>query len=241
MELAAQDISFGYKGAEYPLFYKLNLKIDTPGFYSLFGFSGCGKSTLAKIIAGSLHPTHGKIATQDINTILLCYNTERLPGWLSIGRHLESVLPKDSFLKDELDNFINTFGLKHLLNKKFFRLSMGQKNRVNLVRYLLQEFDVLICDEALANVDEPSRNWILSVIKDRFCSEKIILYISHNIEEVCFFSKKIFILPSGGNPIGRLIEIEGMDGIKKNGHQDVEGHLQSLILEVLKAASSNQM
>ena len=44
---------------------------------------------------------------------------------------------------------------------RFAQLSMGQCNRVNLVRYLLQTFGILIMDESLANVDEPTRQTII--------------------------------------------------------------------------------
>ena len=238
MEISAQNISFGYKEAEYPLFEKISFHISGPGFYSLFGFSGCGKSTLARIIAGFLEPAAGSLSITGIKNILLSYNTERLPGWFSVGEHLAQVVsPRSS--RGELDYFISEFGLSNYVHKKFFRLSMGQKNRANLIRYLVQDFDMLICDEVLANVDEPSRNHILAVIKENFGKDRVLFYISHNVEEVCLFSKKIFVVPASDVTRGRLVEIEGLDATKK--HKEDHGNektLQTTILKVLKAASS---
>ena len=51
---------------------------------------------------------------------------------------------------------------------RYSQLSMGQCNRVNLLRYLLQDFSMLIMDESLANVDEPTRQAILYTIKTTF-------------------------------------------------------------------------
>ncbi len=239
MEIIAQNISFGYKGAEYLLFHRLSFCIKSPGFYSLFGFSGCGKSTLARIVAGLINPNEGSIKRDKVDTILLCYNTERLPGWLSIGHHLKNVKASQVPMGD-LEFFIDQLGLSPFLAKKFFRLSMGQKNRANLARYLVQDFDMLICDEVLANVDEPSRNHILSVIKKRFCNNRIIFYISHNVEEVCFFSKKIFIIPGKAFEAKRLIEIQGIDGTERQRDSDTADLLKDTILKVLMAASTPQ-
>ena len=60
------------------------------------------------------------------------------------------------------------FSLENLLDSRFPQLSLGQKNRVNLVRYLVQDFDLLILDESLANVDEKLRQTILLHLKKRF-------------------------------------------------------------------------
>ena len=54
------------------------------------------------------------------------------------------------------------------------------------VRYLLQDFDVLIMDESLANVDELTREKIILKIKALF-PERCFLYISHNVAEVARF------------------------------------------------------
>ena len=240
MELSAQNISFGYREAEYPLFENISFHISGPGFYSLFGFSGCGKSTLARIIAGFLEPESGSISIAGLENILLSYNTERLPGWLKVSEHLAKVVsPRSSGA--ELDYLVSEFGLSDYVHKKFFRLSMGQKNRANLIRYLVQDFDMLICDEVLANVDEPSRNHILAVTKERFGKDTILFYISHNVEEVCLYSKKIFVIPAYGVTKGRLVEIEGLDATKKSKERlKGEKALQATILKVLKAASTGR-
>ncbi len=240
MELRVQNISFGYKEAGYPLFEDISFSISTSGFYSLFGFSGCGKSTLARIICGLTYPEKGSISLHGLSRILLSYNTERFPGWFSVREHLEQVVPSVS-MHGLLRQLIREFGLDEYVDKKFSRLSMGQKNRANLIRYLVQDYDMLICDEVLANVDEPSRNRILSVIKGDLGKNRLFFYISHNVEEVCLFSKKIFVIPAGDGTKGRLVEIKGLDGIKQSaGVPTDEARLQETILKVLKAASSGR-
>ena len=69
---------------------------------------------------------------------------------------------------------------------------MGQQNRINLIRYLLQDFDLLILDESLANVDEKLRETIILAIKKLF-ADKMFLYISHNLMEVSKFCRQILV------------------------------------------------
>ncbi len=233
MEIICQDLSFSYPEGDHALFTGLNFSISGGGFFSFFGLSGSGKSTLARLIGGLLQPDSGQIKKDGVVNGLLSYNTERLPGWMTVEEHLKKVVcPGRELLLDEL---ITRFGLRAFMEHKFTRLSMGQKNRANLVRYLVQDFDLLIADEVLANVDEPSRNSILAFIKRRFPS-KTFIYISHNANEVALFSKLIFVLPQAGpNGISSLVVISGLDafGPEETDHSIVGDK----ILEILRASS----
>ncbi len=79
-----------------------------------------------------------------------------------------------------------------LTGSRFSQLSLGQQNRINLIRYLLQDFDLLIMDESLANVDELTREKIILTIKATF-PDRYFLYISHNVVEVSKFCREIVV------------------------------------------------
>ncbi len=91
-----------------------------------------------------------------------------------------------------------------MLGSRFSQLSMGQQNRMNLVRYLIQDFDLLILDESLANVDEALRETIVLAIKEIFPA-KLFLYISHNLMEVARFCKEILVLSRPGKGKGAVV------------------------------------
>jgi ABC-type multidrug transport system ATPase subunit len=188
--IACRDITFRYPGAEAPLFEGLDVVIHTPGFHAFFGPSGVGKTTLARIISGDIANFSGRLDIGGERPCLYTYNQERLPGWSSVGRHLEKTTPADRhLLREELTHH---FGLSELMGMRFSQLSMGQCNRMNLLRYLLQNFSILIMDESLANVDEPTRRTILYRIKSIF-PRACFLYISHNVVEVARFCDRIVV------------------------------------------------
>ncbi len=226
-KLQVKNLSYSYSDTKQLIFSNLNWQLEGSGFYSLFGLSGSGKTTFARLIEGDLIPSSGAIKRSS-QRVLYTSNLERLPGWMSIYDHFYNVTPPQK--QDLLETLIKDFGIEHVLKKRFHDLSLGQKNRVNFLRYLVQEFDLLIVDEALANVDEPTRIKILTITREMF-RDVTILYISHNVLEVIRFSKKVFILPQS-HPVKQLLEIDGLNG------KEIDEHSQGkIVIEVLKKAT----
>jgi ABC-type nitrate/sulfonate/bicarbonate transport system ATPase subunit len=144
---------------------------------------------------------------QEITTMLYSYNLERLPGWSSVGKHIDKITPQD--LRPRLDELVSIFGVEACMGSRFSQLSLGQQNRINLIRYLLQDFQLLIMDESLANVDELTREKILLKIKEMF-PETLFLYISHNVVEVSKFCEKILVF-RGAHKSPQTVLVEGQD------------------------------
>ncbi|MCI5142417.1 MAG: ATP-binding cassette domain-containing protein, partial [Candidatus Electrothrix sp. ATG1] len=187
MQIAFDNLTFRYPDNDTKVIDRLSFSMQGPGFNAVFGPSGVGKTSLARIIAGSITDHEGDIFFKDIKTVLYSYNMERLPGWSSIGRLLRQVTP--SGREALLEELTELFELRDFMESRFTQLSLGQQNRVNLLRYLVQDFDFLILDESLANVDEKLRQTILLHIKECF-PDKMFLSISHNLMERNILSGK---------------------------------------------------
>ena len=203
MRFECKGLTYTYPEADKPVLESLSFSMAAPGFNAVFGPSGVGKTSFARILAGGeAGPGGNALFYEDISTILYSYNQERLPGWSSTGHHLDKVCPSDKAgLKQEL---IQIFKVETLLESRFSQLSMGQQNRMNLIRYLIQEFDLLILDESLANVDEALRETIILAIKEIF-PDKLFLYISHNLMEVARFCRDILVLSHPGKGRGGVV------------------------------------
>lgn len=205
--LAGTQINFQYPGTSTQVFRDLHFQLTSAGFHALFGPSGVGKTTLAKMICGEMPGHTGSIQTNGVRRILFTYNLERLPGWSSVGDHLKWNTPGDR--QNLLEDLIETFGLQPCLEARFAQLSLGQQNRTNLARYLLQDFDLLIMDESLANVDEVTKERIILKMKALF-PERSFIYISHSVAEVAKFCKEIIILRSH-RKAPQAITLRGLD------------------------------
>lgn len=229
MYLECKNLSFKYPNNNNKVINNLCFSIKEPGFKAIFGPSGIGKTSLAKIIADTSLEFEGKVIKKDINKILYSYNLERLPGWSTTGKHLNKVIKPEKFvLKEKL---IKIFELENVLDSKFFELSMGQQNRINLIRYLLQDYDLLILDESLANVDEKLREKIILNIKELF-KNKMFLYISHNLYEISKFCSQILVLAKSSSTKKSCI-INGQNYMKN--YPINKKNLNSTMLEIMNA------
>ncbi len=230
MPLILDNVAFTYPGAEHPLFKGVSFQLTAPGFHSFFGPSGVGKTSLAKIITGEIARSSGRIATDGLGTLLYSHNKEQLPGWSGVGRHLTRVIP--SSMQAGINHLVEIFGLSDCINSRFDQLSMGQQNRVNLIRYLLQDCDLLIMDESLANVDELTREKIILAVKAMF-PHRYFIYISHNVMEVAKFCDSILVFRSRGKA-PQTIMTHGCDIRKK---EDLRrAALDATLLEIMNAA-----
>ncbi|MCW5211864.1 ATP-binding cassette domain-containing protein [Desulfobulbus sp. TB] len=229
MQIISRNLSFQYPNSSTKVINSLSFTMQGPGFHAVFGPSGAGKTSLARIIAGSITDQEGDIYTKEIDTILYSYNMERLPGWSSIGTLLQQVTPPDR--EALLEELIELFELQNIMDSPFTHISLGQQNRSNLLRYLVQDFDLLIMDESLANVDEKLRQTILLHIKERF-SDKMFLSISHNLMEVVTFCKEILVLGTREES-GRGHILQGID-LQRDAVLDKD-RLDQRMLEVMNA------
>lgn len=228
MHLECKELSYRYPASESPLFGNLSFALDGPGFHGLFGPSGVGKTTLARLLTDRLNG--GAVSMRGISRVLYSYNLERLPDWAGIGTHIDRVIAPG--MESEQPLLVDLFGLSDLMNSRFSQLSLGQKNRINLIRYLLQHYDMLIMDESLANVDEKTRERILLEIKNRFPG-KLFLYISHNVVEVAKFCRKILVLRDPAKaPQG--VVVDGLDAMSGAAPDRVS--LDRSLLEIMNAA-----
>ncbi|MBI5550183.1 MAG: ATP-binding cassette domain-containing protein [Desulfobacterales bacterium] len=230
MQLTCRHIHFRHPGTDKLLFDDLNLHFKGPGFHAFFGPSGVGKSSLAHIITGRLKADGGEVHFDGARPPLYTHNQERLPDWSGIGRHLERITPAAAMEKK--NTLVEVFGLSSLLKHRFSQLSLGQQNRINLVRYLVQDFQVLIMDESLANVDEQMRGRILLTMKAMF-PEALFIYISHNVVEVATYCRWIWVL-RGWEKAPPAVLVQGRDQLSGQG-LDRQG-LERTMLEIMNAA-----
>ena len=230
MQIECQDISYQYPQTDTRVFDHLSCRVTGPGFHALFGQSGLGKTTLARMIARELTGYSGQIQSHQISEVLYTHNMERFPGWAGIGELMASTTPASG--RDRLNALVDAFGMQPVMNSRFSQLSLGQKNRANLIRYLLQEFDLLIMDESLANVDETTRGRIIITLKTLF-PEKSFLYISHNMMEIAKFCNQIVVLRSPDKHPQTQV-ISGQNLMRENDF--VMKELEQTMLEIVHAS-----
>ncbi|MBF0235455.1 MAG: ATP-binding cassette domain-containing protein [Desulfamplus sp.] len=234
MELTCKNLQIYYPQSNTSVIENLSFSMKNPGFNAAFGPSGVGKTTFARVISGLQAPSSGEIETRNIDRILYTYNLERIPGWSTIKMHIDRVT--DSIREPLKQILIEKFEMKEVMHLRFSQLSMGQQNRINLIRYLLQDFDLLVMDESLANVDEKLRSEIILTVKELF-PDKMFIYISHHLMEVSRFCNEILVF---ANPSDRqrYTMVKGLDYKKGNINKPettIKQLLDTTMLEIMNA------
>jgi ABC-2 type transport system ATP-binding protein len=90
------------------------------------------------------------------------------------------------------------FGISHLMSQRFTTLSAGQKTRVNLVKALLNDPEVVLMDEPTASLDPDIADRTLSLIETLRASRELsIVYTSHQMDEVTRICDEVIFLDRG--------------------------------------------
>lgn len=166
-----EDLSFRYINSEIDIFKNINFTINKNQHILITGPNGSGKSTLLGLIAGVLYSNQGKVKSFSnrfgyIGATPLIFESSLYEN-LMYGN--ESNIEKKeitAFLK-LLETFKEdkNYDLDRIINNK--SLSSGQMQKIAFIRALLSDIDILLLDEATANLDDKSKQKIFKILKDR--------------------------------------------------------------------------
>ncbi len=167
--------------------------------HALLGENGAGKSTLVKTIYGLVQPSGGEMRWQGEKMTLAGPSEARARGIGMVFQHFslfdnltvaENVAlgldGKESFkdISARLKQVSKVYGLPLDPRREVWQLSVGERQRIEIVRALMQDPKFLILDEPTA-VLTPQEADQLFLVLDRLKAEgRAILYISHKLEEV---------------------------------------------------------
>ncbi|WP_381414789.1 ABC transporter ATP-binding protein [Spiroplasma endosymbiont of Anurida maritima] len=182
------------------IFENLNLSIQKGERIGIVGPNGAGKTTLCEIIAGVRDINKGKVTVQESEKIGFQFQETFTPAgikpWDFINYYLTAF--NINISPEKLQKMFESFGVSNFINKSFHKLSGGQKQRVNIVLSMIYDPDLLILDELGSGLDLESVQKIYDEIKVFLQpSDKTLLMISHDMDELEMFCNKILFINDG--------------------------------------------
>ena len=215
-----------------PVWANRDVDLDLyPGrVHALLGENGAGKSTLMSILAGRYSADsgtmmmHGREVTFNSpakaldHGIGMVYQRFMLIESMTVSENLALSVGKRAGregIAEAINQTAEHYGLGVDPGKRIFELSMGERQRVEIIKLLMLDAEVLIFDEPTSVLTPPEVDALFEVI-DRLRAEgKTIVLITHKLEEVLKLADDISIMRKG-----RLIISERIDA-RQMSHQQL--------------------
>mgnify|MGYP002578906282 FL=1 len=203
-EISFNNLSYSYDYKEKQL-KNINLKLKKQKILIL-GKSGSGKSTLFKLLMRYYEIPRNQITINgyDINDYkddvtkqnfsYISQNeilyTDSIYNNLKIDKNITEEQIIEISKKCFIDEFLNDLGLNMLIEENGYNLSGGQRQRIILARALLKNFEVLIIDEGLSQMDINLERKILKNLFKMY-ENKMIIVISHRLDNMDLYDRVI--------------------------------------------------
>ncbi len=195
----------------------LDLQCRRGTVHTVFGENGSGKSTLVKILSGIIGPDEGRVEVNGAPVRRFEPNAMRALG---IAPVLQEVLVAPN--RSILDNIF--LGFDGLLRRRIPReeraplaartlaritktrldldcqvggLPLAQQQLIVIARALVRDPSILILDEVTAALDIDDRETLFACIREFVAGGRLVVFISHRIDEVLGLSDEITVLRSG--------------------------------------------
>ena len=190
----------------------INLQIDKGNIITIKGPSGSGKSTLLSIIGTLDNADSGELLINGISikentnidklrnkSIGFVFQFHNLISELTLEENvsLPKMIAKEQWDKDELIELFEYFDLKDRMNSFPNDLSGGEKQRVAVMRAVINNPSIIIADEPTGNLDKENALKMMSLFQKLNTEKKLTIIIATHDEDVFNIGLKKYQLVDG--------------------------------------------
>lgn len=194
----------------------IDLEIQRGEIHCLLGENGAGKTTLMRILYGLYQPDEGQILLNGVPTripspkaalahrIGMVHQLFRLVPTLSVEENIILGLDegRGPFLnfrltRKKIGKIAAEYGLQIDPQAKIWQLSVGQQQRVEIMKALYREADILIMDEPTSVLTPQEVDQLFATLRTLVDDGLTIIFITHKLDEVMQVSDKVTVLRQG--------------------------------------------
>ncbi|MBI3373856.1 MAG: ABC transporter ATP-binding protein [Betaproteobacteria bacterium] len=214
------------EGARVVALYECSVEIAPGEFVALVGPSGCGKSTLLNILAGFDTLTSGEIYLN--GKLLASVNRPLQPGpdrvvvfqhgalfpWKTVlenvmyGPLRQKAMTAEEAEKKAIDLLQRCGGLDRVATSYPTELSSGMQRRVEIIRALMNEPQVLLLDEPFRAMDTVSKTTMHQHLLEMYrMSRRTIVFITHDLEEAIYLADTAIVMTTRPGTVKKTLAV----------------------------------
>lgn len=206
--ITCQDISKIYKHSKdnKTALNNLSFSLTENKIYGLIGSNGAGKTTLLRLIANHILPSSGQITFNNTRIVEdgniqqdICFMADQEPLFNLYNIKTLFEIASSFYTNwdhDYAKKLVNVFGLN--INKKYSKMSKGEKGKANIIIALASKSKITILDETYVSLDAPSRRQFFDLLIEDYTEfPRTIIISTHYIDEVSNIFEEIILINAG--------------------------------------------
>jgi len=211
LAIRTENLSLGF--GDGPVLHNLSLDLHEGEFVAVMGDNGSGKTTLLRCLMGLLKPQVGRVEVlgQDITQVPVSSLARQIGFIFQNPDHQlfadsvweEAVFAPRNFglldqeAKAQANHLLKKCGLAAYKENHPYRLSYGEKRRLNLASILSYDPRLILLDEILIGQDIHNATFIMNLLKEQSYRGSTVINVTHDPETTCRYSDRIVFLEQG--------------------------------------------
>jgi general nucleoside transport system ATP-binding protein len=193
----------------------VTLTVHAGEVLGLLGENGAGKTTLMSIACGVYRPDSGQVIVDgsrrlfrsprdalDAGVCMVHQHFSHVPTLgvtanIALSAHPRELVVKERLIRRRLEELAARYGLVIPADARVGDLSVGEQQRVEVVKALYRDPRVLILDEPTSALSYPEARDLSGVIRELAAERKAIIFISHKLDEIIEISDRIAVMRGG--------------------------------------------
>ena len=176
--------------------------------YGLSGKNGCGKTMLMRLISGLIYPTEGEVVIDGKILGKDCSFPKSIGLLIENPAFLEEYTAYENLRmlngvggnrldKEEILSLITSVGLDPHDSRKYYKFSLGMRQRLGIAAAIMGKPDVILLDEPINAIDEDGVSEIRDLIRSLSGEDRIIIIACHDKEEMEYMADEIIYMKDG--------------------------------------------
>jgi fluoroquinolone transport system ATP-binding protein len=204
--ITIKELNFSYSNSV-PFIKDMNFSVNKGEIFGFLGPSGAGKSTLQKILTGVLTTYNGSVVVNNIEVknhdnsfyenIGVDFEFPSLYAKFTASENLKffGALYKRKLIEPKI--LLEMVGLQGEGDKKVSEFSKGMKSRLNFIKALIHQPDILFLDEPTSGLDPSNARVMKDIILQEKAKGKTIILTTHNMHDAAELCDRVAFIVDG--------------------------------------------